>query len=316
MAGLGSVGRSFTRLFRRRETVFAETSAETPQGYLQITTKCMEKARKMSISTSLKFNCNQCKYLVQKLEMAVQNAYLLSESSTRSGSPEFFIFKFLFALAKEVETFIQSCCQDEWIQAAVFLTDVSKHVSSIAINLEAFTKSNAQSNAISKFEVDRINTRVVEDVETVASLDEKELLIKVKSFVKASKSSDLTKQQLATFLLERLECSPGRSLSEPSPANSSERFFTNLEQMELLGRGATATVHRAMAGSPSSKENIHWTEQLRFQEGSFNTRTVVSSKHYMLTWLWDAEACMLYCHRGDGWRFVLSHSKKNGGQRR
>ena len=172
--------------------------------------------------------------------MAVQNAYLLSESSTRSGSPEVFIFKFLFALAKEVETFIQSCCQDAWIQAAVFLTDVSKHVSSIAINLEAFTKSNA----ISKFEVDRINTRVVEDVETVASLDE-ELLIKVKSFVKASKSSDKTKQQLATFLLERLECSPGRSLSEPSPANSSERFFTNLEQMELLGRGATATVHRA-----------------------------------------------------------------------
>jgi hypothetical protein len=48
------------------------------------------------------------------------------------------VFKFFFALAKDVEAFIQSCFQDAYIQTAVFLTNVSKHISSTAFNLEVF----------------------------------------------------------------------------------------------------------------------------------------------------------------------------------
>jgi hypothetical protein len=94
-------------------------AVETSQLYLKLTTKCMRQVDSM-ISTSAKFNREQCQYLADKLKMAVQSAESFLElintwdstlySSDMARSLE--IFKLLFALAKGAESFIQACCKD------------------------------------------------------------------------------------------------------------------------------------------------------------------------------------------------------------
>lgn len=110
---------------------------DTPEWYLKLTRKCMDRVQKMtssSGSTSPKFHHGQCKYLAGKLSTAVRSADMLLNRYKTAICIE--SFQLLYALSKEVENFIQSCCKDAWIEAVVTLTNVLEHISSIGFNLE------------------------------------------------------------------------------------------------------------------------------------------------------------------------------------
>ncbi|KAG0557663.1 hypothetical protein KC19_11G147600 [Ceratodon purpureus] len=92
-----------------------------------------------------KFNHEQCHYLVDKFKMAVRSAEAFLDpniawypafGSDQDLAWSLEIFKLLFAMGKEVESFIQGCCKKTWIQSAILLTNVSKDISSLGFNLE------------------------------------------------------------------------------------------------------------------------------------------------------------------------------------
>ncbi|KAG0585086.1 hypothetical protein KC19_3G256900 [Ceratodon purpureus] len=239
--------------------------AEATQLYLELTTKVMVRVEKLTSpnrSTSPKVYFEQCKYLVEKLQMAVKSAdsflALLNGGSLRFPSPEetsncLEIFKLLYALAKEVENFIQTCCKDAWIQAAVTLTNVSEHISSIGFSLMLWTVifcEITQSKARRRFtqtQVDGIFKAEVERVKEKASLDKEAMLRNLHAVLRIRKSSS-KEYSLAILLLERLD----RSRKVPvdgSPGSSqsrlSETVSSSLKRMESLGKGSAATVYRA-----------------------------------------------------------------------
>ncbi|KAG0553639.1 hypothetical protein KC19_12G027300 [Ceratodon purpureus] len=112
-------------------------SAETLELYLTLTTKCMEEVDRMTmVSAALKFNQEQCDYLAEKLKVAVRSAHSYLEVISLWRSPSastdneietraLEVFKLLFALGMEVETFIKGCCKDTWIQSAILMTNMS-----------------------------------------------------------------------------------------------------------------------------------------------------------------------------------------------
>jgi hypothetical protein len=82
----------------------ALTPAETPQFYLKLTKICTKQSDSMVASSSLKFNHELCKYLADKLKVAVRSALSFFEpiaswyskfasDEDRGRSPE--IFKLL-----------------------------------------------------------------------------------------------------------------------------------------------------------------------------------------------------------------------------
>jgi hypothetical protein len=102
----------------------------------------------MVASSSLQFNHELCKYLADKLKVAVRSALSFSESmafwyskfaSDEDRGRSLEIYKLLFALSKEVEAFIQGCSKDAWVQSAIFLTNVSEHIASLGFDLEFCT---------------------------------------------------------------------------------------------------------------------------------------------------------------------------------
>jgi hypothetical protein len=113
--------------------------ADVPEECLKRTKTCVERVQRITSPTSstlLRFNPGQCKYLADKLKLAVKSAdsflVLLNKKDLYFPSKEdevncLKIFKLLYASAKEVEDFIQShCSKDAWIQAAMSLTNVSE----------------------------------------------------------------------------------------------------------------------------------------------------------------------------------------------
>lgn len=162
---------------------------ETLDAYLKLAEECMEAVQEMP---SRKFNNEQCEYLAQRLEMVVHSASSFVEGSRMyamcaSGSSTdkargVEIFRLLLALAKQIENFVQGCCENMWIQSAMTLTNVSEYVSSLGFNLElcrvAFCKDCA-ATGLTVDEVDDINRGEVEVVEKNASADVDTLVDKV-----------------------------------------------------------------------------------------------------------------------------------------
>ncbi|KAG0624568.1 hypothetical protein M758_3G257300 [Ceratodon purpureus] len=239
--------------------------AESTEQHLGLTKICMERAKKLTLrnhSTSPKFNFEQCKYLVDKLNMAVDSAdsFLLLIKrgffwfpSQEDAANCLEVFKLLHALATEVENFVQICSKDAWIQAAVTLSNVSEHISFIGFNLMLWTVHFSEltqlrgRRSLTLTQVDGIFKAEVEVVKVKASLDRETMLTNLHDVLQTRKPSS-TDYQLAVLLLGRLDKSkkvPGGNSSGSSQASLSETIARSLQRMESLGKGSAGTVYRA-----------------------------------------------------------------------
>jgi hypothetical protein len=262
----------------------------------------IEAVKSMS---SRKFNDAQCDYLVDKLKVAVQSACSFLELSCgeHHGPPSVVdiaryhgsdsyadfvkhranrlhvdsvnrveIFKFLLALAKQIESFVQGCCQDEWIQSAITLTNVEEYVLSLGFKLElcriAFTKESAASLSLTPANVNNIHAAEAKSVEQKASVDWKTLHEKVLLEQKSSLSS--VKSDLLNCLLGRLlkdQMNPTSVLPKSFLWNSKNvtGLFEWLSPTEPLGRGASGIVRKDMwQGMPVARKSYPGAENLEF----------------------------------------------------
>jgi hypothetical protein len=109
---------------------------QTAHRYLELARECMVHAR--GVSKSLNFNRAQCEYLVDKLYVAVQTADVWAQlNSSEFNSKYHQIMKIIWRSAKEIESFVQGCCKEEWIEAAMVLANMSAYVSSLGYDLES-----------------------------------------------------------------------------------------------------------------------------------------------------------------------------------
>ncbi|KAG0580357.1 hypothetical protein KC19_4G167800 [Ceratodon purpureus] len=229
--------------------------------YLKRAEKCIEAVQKIP---SRKFNREQCEYLAQKLEKVVRSISNISEvsrakchgfSSFMNVSGGVKIVNLVLALAKQIESFVQGCCKDEWIQSAMALTNVSEYVSSVGFNLElckvAFRKVCAATAPLTLDEVDGIYRGEVEIVETKASADVDVLFDQL--ILKMPSLSDENKD-LATYLLQRLRRvipETGSTIPKYSLVSADDRgfwgkLFKRVQETGRLGTcGSGATVDKA-----------------------------------------------------------------------
>ncbi|KAG0598587.1 hypothetical protein M758_12G086300 [Ceratodon purpureus] len=276
-----------SRLFKSLVTVHGNG----PEEYLKLTKSCMERVQRLTSLSgfiSLKFNHGQCKYLADKLKLAVKSAdsflVLLSKRYFWFPSPEdkascLKIFKLLYASAKEVENFIQSqCSKDAWIQAAMSSTNVSEYVLSIGFNLELWTLVFSKSEKLRarrSFTLTKVDAVFKAEAKIVKerALRDRDLLLRNVNSVLQTKKPTSIEYQLAGLLRERLEANrlipagdlPGSShsdLSSETVFNSEEQVkqlgdtvFRSLKVKDQLGKGAAATVNRAywMGGEAAIK---------------------------------------------------------------
>jgi hypothetical protein len=245
--------------------------------------RCAEAVQKIS---SWKFNNGQCDYLADKLKVVVHSASSFAEVSCAkcNGSSSSVdialgveIIKFLLALAKQVESFIQGCCKDSWIQAAMTLTNVSQYVSFLGLNLEfcriAFCKECAATGGLTLDQVEDIKQIEVEIVNKRASTDVAALLAKVTSNLNNLRGDE---KDLASFLLQRLmqlHPNPGTSISGSSSWFASdngkflEELFKWVKPKRRLGKGTTGTVYKAMwLGMPIAKKTFQGTKNPDFMK--------------------------------------------------
>lgn len=124
------------------------------ESYLDRAKECMEQVLQMtseSNSTEVKLNLSQCTYLAGELKTAVEDS---RKSYGRSSSLEhksecLETLQLLYRLAKEVESFIQDCCNDRaWIQAASTWASVPVRASSLGYYLKLCTRLLRNSNKL------------------------------------------------------------------------------------------------------------------------------------------------------------------------
>jgi hypothetical protein len=238
--------------------------------YLEVAAECTETLEKMVLRN---FNNEQCGYLVDKLKVVIQTASLFVEAEAlRHGS---FVdiarhvetFKLLVALANQIVSFVQDCCRDAWIQAAMTWTNVAEHVSLIGSNLElckvAFFQQLAATQGLSVDQIVNIIDAEVEIVKQKASADVETLLARVTSELNSLKGRE---RDLATYLLQRLLRVQGNRASFTSTSSfwgavDDKSFWGRLFQWvkpsERLGKGMAATVHKATwLGMPVAKKTF------------------------------------------------------------
>ena len=254
------------------------------------------------------------------------------------------IFRVLFALAKEVESFIKSCCKDAWTQAAMTLSNVSEHVSFIAFNLEVWTilyseskskKLTARGRAKQSFtstEVATIYKAEVENLKKSVFRDKENLLINLDAQLYTKKETSM-EYQLAAFLLHRLEsrvtpaCMPARGLQRITSGDSGDlpefesqsagslKTFGSLKQMGILGKGSAATVYKAkwLGGKVAMKTfygepgNSSFKQEVSILSGL--------SHPYILPLLWwsmDKRKCSIIMERMDGDLHTLMQERLEG----
>ncbi|KAG0569471.1 hypothetical protein KC19_6G093000 [Ceratodon purpureus] len=255
-----------------REVAAKAGAMERPEYYLALAEGSMEAVQKMSCL--LKFNNEQCVYLADKLKVVVQSGSSFLEvlmgrvdgrfsSDDSTGLAE--IFKLLVALGKQIESFVEGCCKDAWIQAAMTLTNVSQYVSSLGFNLElcrvAFCADFAVSGCLlSSDEVADINKTEADIVEKKALADKDLLLEKVTQTLISSHGEE---RDLASSLLRRLMRFGGTFEDETSLS----KLFALVEPVEQVGRGASATVYKAKwLGTWVAEKTFEGSENAEFDK--------------------------------------------------
>jgi hypothetical protein len=272
--------------------------------------------RKMTTSaidlfpTPPKFNNAQCQYLAEKN---------LNRGEFRFPSPELDtpkcleVFKLLYTLANVVEHFIESCCKPkdtEWIQAAMFLTDASEHVSAMSFHLELCSllflagKELRVRQKLTQAEVDVVFKAESIIVSEKAFQDRDTLKNNVTKFIGKKKNWAWEKTSkaypLADFLLRRLEGGLGVPAKDsPGSAQASNLYETlssNLKQLKRkLGSGSFAVVHKAMwLGAEVAMKTF---DEVHFQDFEKELTTLAKLSHpnimSLLCYAKDQEECSI-----------------------
>ena len=239
---------------------------EKLEAHLKLAEYSSEAVQKMS--NSQKFNNEQCGYLEDKLKVVIWSARLFLEVlrakldgalSSVDSSRLSEIFKLLVALAKQIESFVRGCCKDEWIRAAMSLTIVSDYVSSLGFNLElcglAFREDHAATGCLTLFEICNISEAEAEIVEKKALADMKTLIEKVTLELNSLRGSN---RDLASYLLQRLLRVEPNTPTDSDDGTLLSKLFAWVVPAEQVGRGASATVYKAMwLGTPVAKKTFH-----------------------------------------------------------
>ena len=267
--------------------------------YLKLTTKCMEQAEFMTSFNNgtrlLRFNQEQCKYLARKLKIAVQSAQQFFEEInpwyTTCAPPELKaddleIFKLLFALSKEVESFIHRCCEELWIQSAIMLTNVWRHIWSITFRLEFCTivfkskffnskvfSSKERTQVLSSLmpmELSLASQAEAETVKEMADLDNRTMSMHLDDLILSISSRETV--ELATFLLQRLNSTrrnPGSKSPEPFQSSGHPQIMVrSLKRLpDKLGKGVSGIVHKATwLGAEVALKTFHGPSNPDFQQ--------------------------------------------------
>lgn len=257
---------------------------EKLRAYLDIAAECLVHVQEMP---SRKFNDEQCGYLVDKLKWSLQLAEaflgrlfrlpMLILQSIEDITRCIEVFKLFLALALEIESFIQGCCREDWLQAAMTLTNSSEYVSSLGFNLRLCGAYFSPVFGLlipfpgrltsSAAEVARIEREEVEMVREKASLDVDVLLHKVISEFRSLPDEE---RDLPRCVLQRLDrvVPVSMYLSPDSPVVNAfsdwvfmDRIFRMVQGTELLGKGTSATVHKALwFGIPVAKKTFYGPE--------------------------------------------------------
>ncbi|XP_024376121.1 light-sensor Protein kinase isoform X1 [Physcomitrium patens] len=293
------------------------------QLYLKIAMKSMEKVQELTSqreATNLpKFNKEQCGYLAYKLKLTIESASSFFHAiCIRKDIPEEAFascvgnFKLFATKAKEIESFIQDCCKNAWIEAAIILTKVQERVSSISFNLELcrlsffdyeFKAPLSKTWAKLVDEIEEINSIEAKIVQEKAFQDEETLLKKVDLDLKSLNGEE---KELAYILLERLE-----STSIASSRNLLKRKLDKMKQQNQIGKGASATVFKVnwLEMEVAKKvfygsNNKHFEQELSTELGVFHANVMsilhyTSSKHQCSIFmeLMDRDLTSLIWHR-------------------
>ena len=257
-------------------------SMETLDSYWKLGHDCVVAVQKTSLR---KFNNEQCGYLVDKLQVVVQSARLFLEvlraehqglRSYVDVAKQVETFKLLLALAKQVESFVQGCCKDSWIQSAMTLTNVWEYVASVGFHMElcrvALCMECAATGGLTLNEVEEIHKAEVEVVKKKAFADVDTLFEKV---ILEMPSLSSENKDLACYLIQRLKQVkpiPASGLHvSGSPSEGSSgflgRLFKWVKPGGQLGRGASGTVDKAIwLGTPVAKKTFFGTENPDFMK--------------------------------------------------
>lgn len=262
----------------------------------ELATKHLQESQDLlDVSMSVQFGHIQCRYLVKKLETAVQSAMdsmHLFISEPVSGSEQVSVsdqvssmddrkftrkWKFLIRLAMDVESFVQECCKKEyWIQAACILMNAFEHVASLSTDLDICIWSFEGTGRIMLETVLRKKLTRISDAQDRRLDAHVKLMKKAEATLQKLKSiSTLEERQLAISLLGELEenlCNNTAIPDQPDElADLSFRDQVNLlkkveaalssdsisdpEERQL----ATSLVerYRAGVGSPIPDETVH-----------------------------------------------------------
>jgi predicted Ser/Thr protein kinase len=211
----------------------------------------MEHARR--VSTSLQFNHDQCEYLVDSLEAAVHTANRRAGSNSSEFNSECHeIMKIIWRSAREIESFIQGCCKEEWIEAAMLLANMSAYVSSLGYDLElcifflgndtnrlraAPNSTEAQDWIVQQLDVLRVRASKV--VKERVSRDQGNLLTRL---IHSSNVGVQGSAELAKCLAGRLS----QHLSGSDQLSVWEIHHSSLRQVQRLGTGSVGMVYKSI----------------------------------------------------------------------
>ncbi|KAG0608927.1 hypothetical protein M758_8G143900 [Ceratodon purpureus] len=259
---------------------------------------CVTAAQQSMLS--LKFNREQCEYLIDKLKEAIRSASSFLEVSQAKGHGHpSQTFELLVASAKQVKSFVQGCCKDLWIESAMTLTNMSEYVSSLGFNLElcrvTLCKVWSGTRSLTLDEVDEINRNEVETVKLKALVDKDVLVTKVILSLHTLVDGD---RDLAIFLLQSLL---------RIPTFYDENFLGKTKLSDVVrgkefGRGSSATVYKVMwLRIPAAQKTFFGRENPEFmKEAGVLSQLFHPNIVSIFCCTMDKRTCSIYMELMDG----------------
>ncbi|KAG0597872.1 hypothetical protein M758_12G027000 [Ceratodon purpureus] len=299
-------------------------SGENPQFYLRLTTQCTKKVQSMVASTSLKFNHEQCMYLAHKLEKTERSAhsYYSEFASDEDRERSLEIFKLVFALSQEVETFILGCSGEAWIQSAILLAIASVHIASLGFHLEFCTAvlSNRKMTVLTVAEILSLRNAEAGIVKEKSQRDQLSLGRNLRALVTESRKPGGADQEHISVLLERLKSTtpfPSADLPEANQLGSRPGIIrmSSLKQITKLGSGSFGDVHKMnWLGFEVARKTFHGSSAPDFER---EVQTLEGLCHpnivSLLGYTRDTRKCYMIMELMDEDLFSLMHERLEGG---
>ena len=213
-------------------------------------------------SNELRIHCNQCQYVSSKLSEAVQDieeykrGHTLEDIQSHRG-----IFKQVCRVAIDVTRLVQHCCNDQWIQNAFILPDVSEQVITQVADLHLYVmllKDEWSLETLTRvWDVEYRKTQR-QVIEGKAKLDREWLLSKLTDHIRSSQGGrqerDPERDPMADILLKKLQIGS----SQVTGLQANHVILKFLKRGTQLGRGATGTVFKTTwCGIDAAEKSLH-----------------------------------------------------------